>query len=70
MLKDWEKRLESIFSEEPLSFPPMKDFEAVNGDPVLGMQLRQEVLEQQKWSGLNPGQNLGKAVPKGTQYRQ
>ena len=69
MLNNMGKRMEGIFNETPISFPSFDDFYSPTGDSLMTFELRPEVQEQHRWSGLNPGQHLGKPVPKGTQCK-
>ena len=61
MLKDWTKRLGTIWSEEPLQFVNVKHF-----DPDKGFDLRDEYVESMKDEKYGPsvGQHMGKMVPK------
>ena len=61
MLKDWTKRLETIWSEEPLQFVNVKHF-----DPNKGFELSDEYVESMKDEKYGPtiGHHMGKMMPR------
>ena len=66
MLKDWTKRLETIWSEEPLQFVPVKHF-----DSNKGFELSEEYVESRKDEKCGPsiGQHMGKMIPEKKQSK-
>ena len=63
-LSAWEKRLETIFDEEPLSFVPLSEFDLKSG---LTLKEDSQMLKSApKDTGLTIGQNLGRAFPRGS----
>ncbi|CAI9545694.1 unnamed protein product [Staurois parvus] len=67
MLKSWEKRLETIWDENPVKFLPLQDFEGFSG----GFVLKKEVEESLSESKYAPtvGQHLGKPLPPDSQVK-
>ncbi|XP_066438364.1 NAD(P)H dehydrogenase [quinone] 1-like isoform X2 [Eleutherodactylus coqui] len=67
MLKNWEKRLETIWDEKPIRFLPNQDFENTTG----GLVLKTEVEEANSADKYGPtvGQNLGKPLPPDSQLK-
>lgn len=63
MLKKWEARLDGIWEEATLVFPPTGDFEpCVPGNPYGGLKLKQELVDKAS-HGASPAIHLGKPVP-------
>uniref|UniRef100_UPI002020A6CC NAD(P)H dehydrogenase [quinone] 1 n=1 Tax=Myodes glareolus TaxID=447135 RepID=UPI002020A6CC len=62
ILEGWKKRLETIWEETPLDFPPSSLFDL---SFQAGFVLRKEVQEEQKKNkfGLSVGHHLGKSIP-------
>ena len=60
MLEEWSKRLESIWTENPLPFVHVDKF-----DPKKGFELTDDYVESVKANKEGPtvGQNLGKPLP-------
>ncbi|XP_066438367.1 NAD(P)H dehydrogenase [quinone] 1-like isoform X3 [Eleutherodactylus coqui] len=66
ILKSWEKRLETIWEEEPIRFLPIQDF-----DTSGGYVLKKEVEEARSADKYGPtvGQHLGKPLPPDSQVK-
>ena len=62
MLEAWIKRLGSIWTETPLQFVPMKNFNA-SKDHILSDEYLESVKEDKE--GPTLGQHLGKPIPPG-----
>lgn len=67
ILKNWEKRLETIWDEKPIRYIPVQDFEDMSG----GFVLKKEVEEARSNDKYGPtvGQNLGKPLPPDSQLK-
>ncbi|XP_075795894.1 NAD(P)H dehydrogenase [quinone] 1 isoform X2 [Pelodiscus sinensis] len=68
ILEDWQKRLATIWEEQPISFVPHSSFDlSFKG----GFVLKEEVQDHQKAQkyGLSVGQHLGKAIPPDSQVK-
>ncbi|XP_073515361.1 NAD(P)H dehydrogenase [quinone] 1-like [Phyllobates terribilis] len=67
ILKNWEKRLETIWDEKPLRYLPIQDFEGMSG----GFVLKKEVVEARSDEKYSPtvGQHLGKPLPPDSQVK-
>lgn len=67
VLKNWEKRLETIWDEKPIRYIPVQDFEGMSG----GFVLKKEVEEARSNDKYGPtvGQNLGKPLPPDSQLK-
>ncbi|XP_071973450.1 NAD(P)H dehydrogenase [quinone] 1-like isoform X1 [Engystomops pustulosus] len=67
ILQSWEKRLEKIWDEIPITFLPIQDFEGMTG----GFLLKKEVEETRSDSRYGPtiGQHLGKPLPPDSQLK-
>ena len=63
-LSTWQKRLQTIFDEEQLSFVPLSEFDLKKG---LTLNEESQMLKSAPQDvGLSIGQNLGKAFPRGS----
>ncbi|XP_077144640.1 NAD(P)H dehydrogenase [quinone] 1-like [Ranitomeya variabilis] len=67
ILKNWEKRLETIWDEKPIRYLPIQDFEDLSG----GFVLKKEVEEARADEKYSPtvGQHLGKPLPPDSQVK-
>ncbi|KAM4018703.1 NAD(P)H dehydrogenase [quinone] 1-like [Anomaloglossus baeobatrachus] len=67
ILKNWEKRLKTIWDEKPIRYLPTQDFEGEAG----GFLLKKEVEEARSDDKYSPtiGQHLGKALPPDSQVK-
>ncbi|XP_068115596.1 NAD(P)H dehydrogenase [quinone] 1-like [Hyperolius riggenbachi] len=67
ILKNWEKRLETIWDEKPLKFLPLQDFEDFTGGFVMKKDV-EEALSDSKY-GPTVGQHLRMPLPPDSQLR-
>ncbi|XP_041504426.1 NAD(P)H dehydrogenase [quinone] 1 isoform X3 [Microtus oregoni] len=68
ILEGWKKRLETIWEEKPLYFPPSSMFDL---NFQAGFLLKKEIQEEQEKNkfGLSVGHHLGKSIPTDNQIK-